>query len=406
MPEHHGMSEVARQLSERLAAHGHRVTLVATSHPDRKEKVINGVEIVEFDVSGSITGGIQGEYDRFIQFLCESHFDIMTTFSDENWTSDLTFPLLDQLSCKKVFIPTGFPSLYTNQHAKYYERMKDWMPKYDALIFLSNDYRDINFAREIGVDPKKILIIPNGAAEDEFLTPSPIDIRARLGISSDTLMVLHVGGYTGMKGHSEAVEIFSRARLKDAVLVLATNNYSKSQGSSKDFVRYIYYRMTKKPLWGFMQKYRFSEALACYRMMNPISQKQILLKNLSRAETIAAYQAADIFLFPSNLECSPIVLFECAASKTPFLASEVGNAREICAWTQGGKIMPTIKDAWGYSHVDVKAGAHMLEDLSQNPELMKQMGEAAYQAWQNQFTWEKIAQDYEDLYISLLSEAK
>ena len=34
-------------------------------------------------------------------------------------------------------------------------------------VFLSNDYQDINFARENGV--KKIILIPNGASEDEFI---------------------------------------------------------------------------------------------------------------------------------------------------------------------------------------------------------------------------------------------
>jgi glycosyltransferase involved in cell wall biosynthesis len=54
-----------------------------------------------------------------------------------------------------------------------------------------------------------------------------------------------------------------------------------------------------------------------------------MITSLSRIETLAAYHQADLFLFPSNIECSPLVLFESIASKTPFLTTDVGNAKEI-----------------------------------------------------------------------------
>jgi L-malate glycosyltransferase len=54
-------------------------------------------------------------------------------------------------------------------------------------------------------------------------------------------------------------------------------------------------------------------------------------------ETVAAYQAADLFLFPSDIERSPVVLFEAMASRTPFLTTAVGNAEEIFGWSGGDR---------------------------------------------------------------------
>ena len=58
-----GMQEVVRQISERLVALGHQVTVATTALPERTEKEINGVKIVEFKISGNAVRGMSGETD-------------------------------------------------------------------------------------------------------------------------------------------------------------------------------------------------------------------------------------------------------------------------------------------------------------------------------------------------------
>lgn len=94
--------------------------------------------------------------------------------------------------------------------------------------------------------------------------------------------------------------------------------------------------------------------------------EKIIFTFLSREDTVAAYKQSNLFLFPSNIECSPIVLFECAASKLPFLSTDVGNSIEIATWTKGGEIMPTIKTDDGFSKVNINEGAKMLNELYNN----------------------------------------
>ena len=131
-------------------------------------------------------------------------------------------------------------------------------------------------------------------------------------------------------------------------------------------------------------------------------EKKLIVTELTRAQTVSAFKAADLFLFPSNIECSPLVLFESVAAKTPFLTTDVGNAQEIISWTGGGDLLPTTQDRWGYSHAKIKESVEKLEYYFNHQNKLIQMGQKGFQAWQKRFTWDRIAKDYEELYQKLL----
>jgi glycosyltransferase involved in cell wall biosynthesis len=377
------MQEVVKQLSERLVRLGHDVTVATSSMPERRESVINGVKIKEFSVSGNAVRGFFGDVACYVEFLLRSDFDIVTNFAAQTWASDLIFPILDRLRGKKVFVPTGFSGLHSPAYREYFARMGGWMRQYDMNVFLSDDYRDVNFARQHGV--ANTMLIPNAAAEDEFLRETNIDIREKLGIPREHLLILVVGNHTGRKGHPEAMAIFSRARLKNATLLIVGNPV----------------------FWGDCNLTCFHESTLFNRSLRRyLDHKRILVAELPREETVAAYQAADIFLFPSNIECSPIVLFECMASRTPFLTADVGNAVEIIGWSGSGLVLPTRKEdtsGYGFSHVNIPESALLLERLADDGEERARMAERGLAAWKARFTWEKISQSYESLYQGLLS---
>jgi hypothetical protein len=56
-------------------------------------------------------------------------------------------PILNDLTSKGI-CAYWFSGFYNPSHKTYFEQMKEWIKEYDANVFLSNDYRDINFARE------------------------------------------------------------------------------------------------------------------------------------------------------------------------------------------------------------------------------------------------------------------
>jgi len=372
------MQEVVKQISEYLVKRGHSVTVATSKDPDRINDTLNGVRIKEFDISGNSVLGIRGDIKSYKHYLLNSDFDIITNFAGQQWATDLTLPLLPNIKAKKIFVPTGFSALRDLKYSDYFEKMKEWINQYDMNVFLSDTYQDIDFAKKSGV--KNIIIIPNGASEREFAGNPTENIRKELGIPADQFLILHVGSHTGVKGHSEAIEIFDRAELKNATFIIVGNVFSKR----------CYNSCKSKEL-----KFKINPK-------NFIKNKHLLVCSLTRNQTIALYKTADLFLFPSNVECSPLVLFESMASKTPFLTTDVGNAAEIIKWSQAGILLPTFIDEKGYSHANIKQSVKILENMYHNPNQRALMQEAGFHAWQERFTWDKIAQTYEELYTHLL----
>ena len=128
-PDTGGMVEVVKQISERLVRLGHQVTVATSKNLQRKKKMINGVHIVEFDITGNLVMGLKGEVKKYGEFLLNSKFDIITNFAAQQWATDIMLPLLDQIKAKKVNVPTGFSGLYLPRYKEYFENMKKWMKK-------------------------------------------------------------------------------------------------------------------------------------------------------------------------------------------------------------------------------------------------------------------------------------
>ncbi len=372
-----GMQYVARTLSERLVRRGHEVTVATSHHPQRSADTIDGVRIAPFRISGNLVRGLAGEVEAYRAFLAQGAFDVVTLFAAQQWATDVALEQLPALRAKVVFVPTGFSGLPDPAYAAYFERMPAWMRAVDANVFLAEDYRDVAFARAHGVT--RSVLIPNGASEEEFGAPSPIDVRARLGIPRGHTLVLHVGSFTGAKGQPEAIEIFQRAGLRRATLLLVGDAANRRV-----------YRRCRRRAW--------LERASPLRLFD---RTAVRVATLDREATVAAFQAADLFLFPSNVECSPIVLFEAAAAGTPFLSTDVGNAAEIARWTGCGEIMATrTTDGWATAKPD--AAAEQLRRLVADGGRRGELAAAGQRAWRERFTWDRIAARYEALYAGLL----
>lgn len=376
-PAKGGMPEVVKQLSGRMVMAGHRVTVFTASHPDRTFDKINGVVIRSFPIQSNKVEGIKGDTEAYFTALKEGNFDVVVFFAAQQWSVDSVIERLNEIPGKKVFVPTGFSHFYNPAYAAYFESMKKWLHSFDMNVFLSDNYHDINFARENGV--KNITLIPNGAAEEEFESAPEVSIREKLGIGKDQLMLLHVGTYTGVKGHREAIRIFIGSDVKDAVLVLCGNKISYLKDAF--YGHYSYWLL------------RFQAGLR---------GKKIIFTDLGRSETVEAFREADLFFFPSVVECSPIVLFEAMAAGVPFLASDAGNTAEIIRWSDAGWLLPGEKMKNGWVKVDISGSIRKLESVLADRIAMKAAGLNGKKVWKEKFTWKKIAQQYIELYQSLI----
>jgi glycosyltransferase involved in cell wall biosynthesis len=124
-------------------------------------------------------------------------------------------------------------------------------------------------------------------------------------------------------------------------------------------------------------------------------QKTVLRLDLPREKVVDAFFEADLFVFASTVEYSPLVLFESAAAGTPFLTVPVGNAAEIVRWTGGGWLCPADIDDRGYTKVSPSVLAREMEKGIHSPDTLRKLGAAGRRAWLDRFTWAKITKSYE-----------
>lgn len=406
-----GVQEVIRQLAERFVERGHFVTVATTKLPSREFHSLNGVHIQEYDVSGNFVTGMNGEFERYQEFVVNGQFDAMLIYAAQQWTFDALWSVLDQIPYPKVFVPSGFSGLYESGYAKYYCEMPQILKQFDHLIFHADKYRDIDFVRELGIS--RFSVFPNAANEIEFNQEIDPTFRQRHGIPDNSFVFLTVGSFTGLKGHLELVKAFARLKLANksqhATLVLNGNEIEsldhgyvsklrKLKGLIKSHGLIYALIQTYKKLIGKSSTPKNIGA----RINRMQKNKIVLITDLPRTELTQAFFSADLFVFASNIEYSPLVLFESAAAGTPFLTVDVGNAIEIAKMTEGGFVCPSVRDKNGYTRVNVDVLAQQMEYLMMQPELLNATGMIGRANWEDKFTWNKVATHFETLFYQLV----
>lgn len=380
-----GVQEVMRQIAERFVTAGLEVTVATSVHPERPAVTIrNGVHVVSFSISGNRVRGMRGPIQDYQSLLVQGHFDAVLIKAAQQWTFDAAVDVLPYLNCRKFFIPCGFSGLNEPSYIQYYKEMPEWLRLFNGLIFYSNEYQDINFARHYGLT--HLHCLPNGVDECEFADLETHGIRETLGIAPDHDLLLSVGSLIAAKGHWEVLRAFFRARLsKPATLVI------NGKEPTSNFVHNLM-RTVKQAISG---RWPLSLESKWFGMCGAITgpNKRVILTNLPRVDLVNLYKASDLFIFASHVEYSPLVLFEAAAAGTAFLASPAGNSREIAKWTGAGRVLENIYDT--NAAAGIKSLSRELEMILSDPICLSIMGSnGRLSIFEKGFTWDKIVDNY------------
>lgn len=398
-----GVQEVMRQLAEQFVVAGHQVTIATTRLDARTFSALNGVAIEEFNVSGNGVSGMAGEVLKYQQYVIDSEFDAVLIMAAQQWTFDALWQILPQIKSRKVFIPCGYSGFYESTYAKYYMQLPAILKQLDHLVFHSTEYRDINFARRCGL--QNFSVIPVGASRNEYEIEPDLTFRSKHGIKQDSFVFITVGTFTGLKGHLELARSFSILKLEKhehVTLVLNGNPVKEPDRGIFGILRRIVHLVKTQGL-PYLVKKSFQTVWAGNKDLLKIvekinrsqAQKSVLITNLSRNDLTQLFMAADLFVFASKIEYSPLVLFETAAAGTPFLSVEVGNASEIVQWTGAGVMCPSMVGEKGYTLVNEDVLAASMAELMRSPERLEALGHAGRKNWVEKFNWEIIAKQYE-----------
>ncbi len=375
-----GAQELVRHLSERMVKMGHDVTVATTLLPNRTSFEHNGVKIVGFEIAGNVVNGIKGDKRAYQEFLRKEKFDVIMNFAAQQWTADLFFEVMDDIKAKKVFVPCGYSALYDPNYDDYFKKLPNILRKYDATIYPSDDYRDINFAREHKLN--NVFVIPNGANEEEFMEPISNErkkfLRTKYGIGGLTIMTI---GLYGEKGHLELIKAFRRLPVSKATLVSA-GSIRPGEGGYDAFE---------------------NEAEQINLSRKLLGKRVVMIDGSQTQEVHELLKMCDIFAFFSNVECSPLVLFEAAAAGVPFLTSTAGNGPEIAKWTGAGIVVKSHDMPNGRVRVDSKDAVLQLTKLAHNRKKRIELGRAGHKSWEQKYTWEIITKDYLRIYEKVLN---
>jgi len=388
-----GVQKMMYEIGLRFVMKGHKVSVATSWRADRKQDSVAGMQIHSFKVMGNAASGMAGEVEKYQNFLINQQFDFLLVMAAQQWTFDAMLPVLDEIDYRKLHIPCGYSGFYLRKYREYFKGMEAHLRKFDALIYNSTDYRDVNFARDRKLP--NINIIPAGASELEFLNPNKGQTREQLGIDRNDFIYLSVGAPAFNKGHKEILESYLMLDVPfPSTLVLNGNYETTGEPRLPNPIRHPGQAL-KELGRRVLGRSPFNVMKLARKNRNPT--KKIVFADLRREDLIPLFFDSDLFLFASHVEYSPLVIFECLAAGLPFLSIPVGNVDEIIKWSNGGILCSGHKSDKGFSSADPVVFCEGMRRLSLDAEKREKLSASGRQAWLDRFTWKKIADRIEGL---------
>ena len=160
----------------------------------------------------------------------------------------------------------------------------------DAVINLTDI--DRSDAINIGLDPKKAVIIPNSIDDKSLSKVQLINFKSKYDINSEFL--LHIGRFNEVKRIDWMIENVIDC-LNNYILVLI----GQDDGNLREINNYI--------------------------TINGLTDKVIILENIDDVDVRSAYRQAKLFIMTSRKEGLPTVLLESLYYGCPILTSDVGG---------------------------------------------------------------------------------
>ena len=225
----------------------------------------------------------------------------------------------------------------------------------DKLVSVSKAALDA-YRPVVGLSEAKCDVIYNGIDLERFqIDDDKSSLRKSLAFPQDKLIVTMVGVMRRGKGQTVAIE--AAKKLPDVHFVFV------GDGELADDLKAQAADLTNVQFMG------------------------------TRTDISEILNASDIFILPSDLEALPTVLIEAGAAGLPVVASDVGGVGEIVQDEETGLLIPPRNPS---------ALAEKIAVLAENPERMTQMGQAAFERVNANFTLQKQAESLSALYRSLI----
>lgn len=275
---------------------------------------------------------------------------------------------LNQWEIKSINVPENLPCITSIHHvvdAKEWEEQLLPLTKADAVMVVAEEWREFLLGK--GVSAETLHLFYNGVDTTRFYPfNNKLYARKRLGIYSNSKLIGYSAKFTSNNGGRKGVDIFQEAIKLSASMGCKFGVLITGPGWD-DIVREI-------ESYGIEVHYR------------PFLPER-LMPNL--------YNALDLYVVTSRIEGGPVPLLESMACGVPVITTPVGIAKEYINHNVNGLIIP-IDNA----QATAKAISHLLRD----PELSKQLGDAALQTIREHLSWDNTLAGIEQMYTKVWQE--
>jgi glycosyltransferase involved in cell wall biosynthesis len=233
-----------------------------------------------------------------------------------------------------------------------------------VLVAVSPEVRDELVAHRIA-PAHKFTVIRLGIPLDERLgdETADLDYRALYGIPPDAFVVGWVGRMTGVKDTDAVLGIVRATRQRGIPAVLCM----VGDGPDRERLEQI------------------AQDLGIARSTYFVGYQP---------DVAGYYRLFDAFLLPSVNEGTPVSAIESLASGTPVVATRVGGVPDVV--TDG-------VDGFLFEPGDTEVAAERLAALALDPELRRRLGEAGRVRARKRYSVERLVDDVDRLYRSLLA---
>jgi len=289
-----GVQNHIRAIAKYLPKEKFEVGIATSKDAKRKGKNIDGRKIYEFNIAGNLVGGYKGEAKKYQDFLLQNKFDIIFFYSAQQWSFDLSLPIIEKIKAKKIFAPCGFSRLGNLYYLLYYFILKLKINDFNKIVLFSREYQDYKFCSKHYKKP--LSIIPNAGVMCKVKINQKFEKK-------NTLKILNVGKFSLKKNQLYLLLITFFIKRK-----IILNYYFNNFG--------IYYQLL----------------FLLSKVVTKIKGEQVTVNfhyNKSPNQISKSFIENDLFVFTSVVECSPLVIYDAAVNSLPFISSKVGNVSEI-----------------------------------------------------------------------------
>ncbi|MGF7117965.1 glycosyltransferase family 4 protein [Methanobacterium oryzae] len=366
------------RLMKEINKQGHEVHVLAPYTGEKTKYTLEGIKVERFNYfypkrfqklcgrSGMIDNVKEGYLVKFqvLTFLLFNVIYSLRKFKDAD-IINVQWPIpngLGALFLKKIY---RIPYINTIHGEEVYLSKRyhtlfalKWLVN-NSTKTITNSSATMNSCLEAGLDKEKFGIIPFGVDID-FYRP------LKTNKNEDVFYILSVGYLIERKGFEYLIKAIQNVLHKQNNVQLTIVGSGPLEKKLKSLIKGL-------------------------NLQNNVK----IMKNISDYELLQLYNSSDLFVLPSivdsqgNTEGLGVVLLEAMACKLPVIGSDIGGIPDIIQNNKTGLLVP---------EKDISRLSKDIIQLIENKDLRDNLASNGYNRVIDEFSWEKIAKKYIDVY--------